>query len=416
MSPADIFLAWQWFDDHETWAKYNIAETCAASISVEDLLELSEHKEKSTEAISTARLKLTYGPMRGSDELRANLAALYSARGPGVKKEDILITPGAIAANHLVFYSLVEPGDHVVCQYPTYEQLYKVPASYGAEISLWRMDPDNQWELDIREFQALIRPNTKLVVLNNPNNPTGAIISRGKLEEIVGLCRDNKISVLCDEVYRPLFHSIGPGDADFPPSAINAGYNNVIVTGSMSKAYSMAGIRTGWIACRNPDIIEKCAAVRHYTNLSVSRLDEAVAAETLNDRCVHALLGRNIKLAKTNAAMLESFIEEHRWACSWAKPRAGTTAFVKFHKRGNPVDDAAFCQTLQEKTGVFFCPGGKCFGGGRDFRGYVRVGFVCETSVLKDGLAALRTFMQGEFENVPTVRTEVETSRSETGQ
>jgi aspartate/methionine/tyrosine aminotransferase len=388
-------------DKYQPTAKYDLAETCAASISIDDLLALSEDKPKSITQLAHTSLKLVYGDIRGSDALRGNLASLYSARGRSVTKEDILITNGAIAANHLVFYSLLNAGDHVVCHYPTYEQLYQVPASFGAEVSLWKTDLGKKWQLDIEELKTLIKLNTKMIILNNPNNPSGAVITRSKLQEIVDIASERGIMVHVDEVYRPLFHSISPSDEDFPPSAINLGYDKVIVTGSLSKAYSLAGIRTGWVACRNNDIIEACAATRHYTTISVSRLDEGVAAEALSDRCIHALLARNIKLARTNLALLEAFIDEHRWSCSWVKPVAGTTAMVKFAKMGKPVDDEVFCEKLHKKTGVMFCPGSKCFGGGIDFKGHVRIGYVCETEVLKAGLAALRTFMEDDFEIIP---------------
>jgi aspartate/methionine/tyrosine aminotransferase len=391
-----------WMDKYETTAKYNIAETCAASISIDDLIALSENKAKSSENLSLTSSKLVYGAVRGSDALRSSLAGLYSARAAGTTKDDILITPGAIAANHLVFYSLIQAGDHVICHYPTYEQLYQVPASFGAEVSLWKADPTKKWELDIEELKSLIRPNTKMIVINNPNNPTGSIVPKRTLEEIAEIAREKDIIVLSDEVYRPLFHSIGPGDDDFPPSALNAGYNKAVVTGSLSKAYSLAGIRTGWIACRNKEILEACAATRHYTNISVSRLDEAVAAEALSERCLHSLLGRNIQLAKSNLSMLEAFIDEHQWACSWVKPVAGTTTFIKFAKMGKPVDDEVFCDQLQQKTGVMFVPGSKCFGRGQDFKGYVRIGFVQEKEVLEQGLAALRSFMEESFADLPT--------------
>ena len=390
-------------DDHETTAKYNIAETCAASISIEDLQNLSENKTQRF-AVPTST-KLTYGDIRGLDALRNNLASLYGAKAASpMSKENILITPGAIAANFLVFYSLIEAGDHVICHYPTYEQLYRVPESLGAEVSLWKADPSRKWQLDLEELKGMIKENTKMIVLNNPNNPTGVIIPKSSLETIVDLAREKEIFILSDEVYRPLFHTIGPMDDEFPPSTINMGYDKVIVTGSLSKAYSLAGIRTGWIACRNKDMIENCAEKRHYNTISVSILDQAVAAEALSDKCIHALLGRNIQLAKTNLALLEGFIEEHRWACSWVTPVAGTTTFVKFAKMGRPIDDVAFCTALQEKTGVLFVPGSKCFGRSQDFRGYIRIGFVQETTVLKEGLAALRTFMEDDFENVPTVK------------
>lgn len=389
-------------DDHETTAKYNIAETCAASISINDLLELSENKAQTAEAVNVSDRKLTYGQIRGDDQLRQNLASLYSARASGMTPDNILITNGAIVANFLVLYSLVGPGDHVICQYPTYEQLYQVPASLGAEVSLWKMDPKNKFKLDIEQLKSMTKENTKLLVLNNPNNPTGQIIPKPQLEEILEFAQEKNMIVMCDEVYRPIFHSIMPSDDDFPPSTINLGYDKVVVTGSFSKAYSMAGIRTGWIASKNKEIIETIAEKRHYTTINVSLLDQAVAAEVVSDRCVHALLGRNISLAKKNLEVLSNFIDEHNWACSWVKPVAGTTALIRFHKMGKPIDDVAFCEKLQEKYGVMFVPASRCFGNGTDFKGHVRAGFVCEHEVLKAGLDELRKFMEEDFADLPT--------------
>lgn len=389
-------------DAYENDAKYNIAETCAASISIDDLIELSDSKEQTKAALQINNRKLLYGAIRGSEELRENLANLYSARAVSVTSDGVLITNGAIVANFLTLYTLAGPGDHVICQYPTYEQLYQVPASFGAEVSLWKMDPKNKWKLDIEELKSMAKENTKLLVLNNPNNPTGAIIPKPQLEEIMEFAAEKKITILCDEVYRPVFHSISPADEDFPSSAINMGYDRVVVTGSFSKAYSMAGLRVGWIACKNKEIIEQIAETRHYTTISVSMLDQAIAAEAVSDRCVHNLLSRNIRLAKKNLELLSNFIDEHNWACSFVKPVAGTTCLVRFHKMGKPIDDVMFCQEVQKKTGVMFVPASKCFGGGTDFKGHVRIGFVSETEVLKNGLDELRKFMEDDYADLPT--------------
>ncbi|KAE8136215.1 hypothetical protein BDV38DRAFT_272262 [Aspergillus pseudotamarii] len=386
------FAVEQWMDKHEHHAKYNIAETCCASISVKDLQELSEDKSLSPLDLST---KLTYGAIRGSERLRGTLANLYSVKTPTrLPSDNVLITPGAIQANFLLLYSLVGPGDHVICHYPTYQQLYSVPASLGAEVSLWKSKEKDGWKLDLNELKELIRPNTKLIILNNPQNPTGAVIPQATLEEIVEIARSSSIFVHADEVYRPIFHSITPMEPEFPSSLLSLGYERTIVTGSMSKAYSLAGIRVGWIASRDRSVIETCASTRHYTTISVSQLDDAIASYALDASCIHNLLKRNIQLAKTNLAILEDFIESYRWACEWVKPRAGTTAFVRFSKMGKPVDDVAFCEMLLERTGVMFVPGSQCFGEGEDFKGYVRIGVVQETHVLEEGLEVLRSFME----------------------
>lgn len=152
-------------DKHETNAKYNVAETCSASLSVRDLHELSEDKS-SHPLDNVLESKLTYGAIRGSERLRTTLANLYSVKTPTqLPPNNVLITAGAIQANFLLLYTLLGPGDHAVCHYPTYQQLYSVPASLGADVSLWKSKEAEGWKLDLEELKALIRPNTKLIVL-----------------------------------------------------------------------------------------------------------------------------------------------------------------------------------------------------------------------------------------------------------
>lgn len=152
-------------DKYETTAKFNTAETCCASVSVDDLRALSEDKE--TDPLGKLQsTKLTYGAIRGSDQLRETLSSLYSAKTTAIlPKDNILITAGAIQANFLVLYSLVGPGDHVICHYPTYQQLYSVPASLGAEVSLWKSKEADGWQLDLEELKAMIKPNTKMIII-----------------------------------------------------------------------------------------------------------------------------------------------------------------------------------------------------------------------------------------------------------
>lgn len=169
----------------------------------------------------------------------------------------------------------------------------------------------------------------------------------------------------------------------------------------MSKAFSLAGIRLGWIASRNSAMIEAFASVRHYTLISVGQLDDRVATQALSSPTVDKLLQRNYQLARQNLADLEAFVCEFEGTVSWTKPLAGTTAFIKFSKGGHPVDDVALCEQLLERHGVMFVPGSQCFGNGRDFKGYVRVGYVPERQAIIDGLDALRKFMRDGYENVP---------------
>ena len=150
-------------DAYENDATYNLAETCCASISLNDLLELSDKKPANILDFSKKQI---YGAIRGSEALRSNIANLYSeASSKPILPERVLVTNGAIQANFLAMYTNVGPGDHVICQYPTYQQLYSVPESFGAEVSLWKSNENNNWSLDLDELRALVRPNTKLIII-----------------------------------------------------------------------------------------------------------------------------------------------------------------------------------------------------------------------------------------------------------
>ncbi|KAI0388847.1 PLP-dependent transferase [Xylariaceae sp. FL0594] len=428
----------QWMDAYEnTPDVLNIAETCASSISISDLSNLAEGKEPGTPASGVLDLsaRMTYGAIRGSEELRQNIAALYSnpeLGGAGreeevtrVSPDNIIITQGAIAANHLIFYALVGPGDHVVCVFPVYQQLYTVPETLGAEVSLWKLKAEDEYVPDVRELKRLIKSNTKMIVINNPNNPTGSTIPEPVLEDIIAIARDRNITILSDEVYRPLFHSLPASSSSPSPSpppsllalSLKHSYPNIITTSSLSKAWALAGIRVGWLATPSLSLLSQIASARDYTTISVSQLDDQIARFALSASVAPKLLARNAELARTNLGLLSRFVEvENSDVCDWVRPTAGTTAFVRFFKSSSdgkqsggagggggerePVDDAEFCKDLLYETGVMAVPGGKCFGvgvGGSGsegaFKGFVRIGYVCETEVLRKALEKMTWYV-----------------------
>lgn len=418
MVRLEPFEVERWMDTYEvTPGVLNVAETCVSSISVDELVRLSTDKQASS-PIDTS-IKLTYGAILGSEVLRELVAdAVSGGTAVPLGSDDIIITQGAISANFLALYSLVGQGDHVICVYPTYQQLYSVPESLGAEVSLWRLRESNGYVPDIKELDELVKENTKasnnlhnpnppcdtylqfqwqMIIINNPNNPTGVPIPTKVLTELAEFAKKRDIILFSDEVYRPLFHAGIKNNPDMPPTAAALGYDKVIVTGSMSKAYALAGIRVGWVVSRDKKIIEILASARDYTTISVSQLDDQVARFALSPAVRAPLLERNISLANHNAMILGAFVQSHSSVCSWLAPTAGTTAFIQFRNGGKPVDDAAFCRDLLKKTKVLLVAGSLCFGQGQDFSGYVRVGFVCATEVLEEALKRLSEYVAKEL-------------------
>jgi aspartate/methionine/tyrosine aminotransferase len=367
------------------------------------LLDISEDRRTSEQHLSLTTAKLHQNDSgNGHVELRNNLAALYSARSGAVTSEDIIITNGGQAAIYTALSALVSSGDHIICQSPIDGFFFNTCVSLGAEVVRWTAEPGKKWRLDLEELKSLIKDNTKLIIIQNPCDPTGAIVSRPLLETMLELAEEKGVVLLADESYRPLFHSITPSDDDFPPAAINLGFKKVVVTGTVENVYGLAGVRAGWLVTTDKAILGACKKARRSKALAASTLDELVAAEAISDSCIHALLAKNIKLCQTNLDLLQSFIEEHSWGCSWIKPQAGNMALLKFHKMGKPVDSRAFCTLLVEKASILLCPVSEGFGGSQDLRGYVRVAFGGKTEDIKFALSAWKMFMEGHFEAVPT--------------
>lgn len=247
----------EWMNAYETGAKYNIAETCVNSVSIDELFELTG-ADKQAFLSSMCSQRLTYGYIEGAPELKSGICKLYKT----LKPEEIVTTHGASGANHHIFYSLVEPGDRVISIMPTYQQLYSIPESFGADLNLLHLSEKNGFLPDLDELRALAVPGTKMICINNPNNPTGALMTKDMLMQIVEIAKSVGAYVMCDEVYRHLTQ-----DDVWSESIVDL-YDKGISVSSMSKVFSLAGIRLGWIATHDKSVIKSCLSHRDYNLVS----------------------------------------------------------------------------------------------------------------------------------------------------
>ncbi|MFM1651049.1 aminotransferase [Brevibacillus sp. B_LB10_24] len=366
------FAVEEWMNKYEMSAIYNIAETCVDSFTLEDLISI-DGTNPDEFFRSLYEKKLTYGHIEGSPEFKSLVANLYDSVDP----QNVLVMNGGIAANFLVFYSLVKPGDHVVSVHPTYQQIYEVPRSFGATVDLLHLRPENKYLPDLEELRSLVKENTKLICLNNPNNPSGAIIERELLEQIVEIARSCGAYLLCDEVYRNLLQ-----DDDLIVPSVADLYEKGISTSSMSKVLSLAGLRLGWIAGPK-DVIAECFKHRDYTTISVGMLDDILAVHALKN--YDLILKRNRKIIKDNLEILDDWVANEP-AITYVKPRAGTTAMLKVDL---PVSSTVFCEGLLKETGAFLTPG-ICF----DMEGWVRIGYACDTETLRQGLQKVSEYIR----------------------
>ena len=365
------FAVEEWMNAWEVGAKYNIAETCVDSISMNELFELTG--EDKTEFLNRlCARRLSYGDIEGLPEFRKGVCGLYKT----LNIENIVPTHGASGANHHVFYSLISPGDRVVSIMPTYQQLYSIPESYGADVQILHLSKENNYLPDLEKLRRLVTPKTKMICINNPNNPTGALMSEQMLREIVEIARSADAWILCDEVYRHLSQEDG-----WCPSIVDL-YEKGISVSSMSKVFSLAGLLLGWIATHDMSVVKSCLSHRDYNLVSCGVFDEMLAAVALKHR--DKLLERSRKIVRENLQILDDWVgsEPH---VSYVKPKAGTTALVYYDL---DISSYEFCEEMYKKTGAFVTPG-DCF----EVPHSMRIGYAYGKQDLIDGLKAISEYI-----------------------
>ena len=365
------FAVEEWMNAWEVGAKYNIAETCVDSISMNELFELTG--EDKTEFLNRlCARRLSYGDIEGLPEFRKGVCGLYKT----LNIENIVPTHGASGANHHVFYSLISPGDRVVSIMPTYQQLYSIPESYGADVQILHLSKENNYLPDLEKLRRLVTPKTKMICINNPNNPTGALMSEQMLREIVEIARSVDAWILCDEVYRHLSQEDG-----WCPSIVDL-YEKGISVSSMSKVFSLAGLRLGWIATHDMNVVKSCLSHRDYNLVSCGVFDEMLAAVALKHR--DKLLERSRKIVRENLQILDDWVSSEPHV-SYVKPKAGTTALVYYDL---DIPSYEFCEEMYKKTGAFVTPG-DCF----EVPHSMRIGYAYGKQNLLDGLKAISEYI-----------------------
>ena len=359
-----------WMNEFELQCEFNLAETCVESITIAQLLELAGRDE--TALSELLPLKMTYGAIEGSDRLRDAIAALYDRQA----RDNILVTHGTIGANALVHQALVSQGDTVISIVPSYQQHYSLPESIGANVQLLHLRAENNFLPDFDELRALVTPGTRMIAVTNPNNPTGALIEGDQLEELVAIARAADAWILSDEVYRGTDQE-GSGMT----SSIADIYEKGISTAGLSKAFSLAGLRVGWLAAPR-EVFEAVMIHRDYNTISVSMIDDHLAALAMEN--YKKILARSQEITRGNLRTLTAWVEQEPMI-SWVRPRSGTTALLKYDLN---TPSHEFCTSLLKETGVLFTPGSAF-----DMEGYVRIGYANGPAVLTAGLDKVSAFI-----------------------
>lgn len=288
-------------------------------------------------------LSLGYTESAGHPLLRAEIASLYE----GVSPDEVLVFSGAQEAIFALCNVLLGPGDHAVVTWPAYQSLYEVARGAGAEVSLLSLEAEEDWQLDLSKLVAALMPRTRLLTLNFPHNPTGALPAAHEFARAVSLARERGAYVFSDEVYRGLEYDA----SDCLPAAVEL-YERAVSLGVMSKAWALAGLRIGWIATHDSELRQKLAAFKDYTTICNSAPSEVLSIIALRAR--DRVLERNRGIIQENLAHVDAFFNRHREVYEWACPRAGCIAFPRL-KLPLPIEQ--FCGGLLEHQGVMLLPG-----------------------------------------------------------
>ena len=351
-------------NDYEEQAVYNLGETCIDSLTVGELLTLA--CENVDEYLRNLKdMRLTYGHIFGSPEFLEGVAGLYE----NVKPEQVIPTHGAIGANHQVIMSMIKPEDNMISVMPTYQQHYSIPESIGAEVRIHQLTLENNFLPDLELLRSQVDEHTKMITINNPDNPTGSWISKEDMMEIVKIAESVGAYILSDEVYRGISE-----DGSYMHSIVDL-YDKGISVGSMSKIFSLAGLRMGWIVTRSKDVLEACHQRRDYDTISCGALDDMLAALALKHK--EKIFDRNRAILLKNRAILDKWVNETE-GVRYLKPVAGTTALVYYDK---DIPSYDLCVRLIKEKGVLFTPGSAF-----ELEGTVRIGYAFDSKTLKEGL------------------------------
>ena len=367
----------EWLNELETSAALDIAQSTIASLTTDEILALADDEQGGPGMGAKAfydqlgAKKQNYGWIEGSPAFKQGVAALYQGvDGRGIDPRNVLQMNGATGANLAVLYTLVNPGDHVVAEYPTYQPLYEIPRTLGAKVDLWRIHEEDGWQPRIEELERLVNRDAKLICINNASNPTGTVLSRDQLEAIAQIARSVGAYVLSDEVYLPL------EDTGSYCSIVDV-YERGIATNSLSKTYSVPGIRIGWIVC-DAELADRLRTCRDYSLICAGVFSDAMAVHVLRHR--DQILARNRDIMLRNRAIVQEWIDGEPRA-SWVPPRGVSTSFIRLDL---PMDDEAFCRKLLATRGVLLVPGSRF-----ELPCGARLGYCAQEETLRRGLDEL---------------------------
>lgn len=355
------FVLEEWLGKYRDSATHHLGMSIGPKWTMAELRALMSDAER--EAFDGA--ELGYCPTNGRETLRAALASPYGARA-----EEIVVFNGGAEALLALFFVAAEPGANVVVPTPSFAPFVELPTAFNLETRRYTLRQENGFELDVDEIKGLVDERTKLILVNTPHNPSGALAGEPAMRALDDFAQRRGIQLVVDEVYHPIYHGV---------HARSVGeYTRTTVLGDFSKAFSLPGLRIGWLLERDAKRRRELERAHSYFTVSTSMPSELLAEVAARNR--EKIFERTRAVSAENLALLDAWVAEHEERIEWLRPHGSMTAFPRL--RG--VDDARpFCVAAAER-GVLLVPG-ECFGAPAHFR----IGFGSKMPRYADALATL---------------------------
>ena len=332
------FLLEEYFADWEFNATHHMTASDVESMSTSQLLDLATAEDR----YGFENAWLGYTEPKGAPDLREAIADTYE----DLDADNILCFAGAAEGIYAAMRVLLCSKDHLIVPVPNYQSAESV-AEDVCEVTGIGLNFENGWCLDLQEVENSIKSNTKIISVNYPHNPDGMIMSRDDLFSLIEICRSNGLILFSDEVFR----GIELDDKDRLPQVADI-YEKGISLGVMSKAYGLPGLRIGWLAAKNRELLDEISRYKHYLSITNSSSSERLALIALKAR--RKILKENQTYLRKNIEELESFFLSYPSLFQWRRPQGGCIAYPKFI---GPGGGEKFCHDLLKKKGVFLLPG-----------------------------------------------------------
>ena len=351
---------------YENEVDFNLSESGVLPLRVEEVLQGAK------DPADFLSLSLKYPESDGSEELRGHIAAWY-----GTTPDHVLVTNGGSEANFTALWGLLEKGDHAAVMLPNYLQTWGLARAYAAKTNGFCLVEGSEngkprWALDVEGLHRAVSKKTRLIVVTNPNNPTGAVLNQQEMDEIVRVARKARAWLLVDEIYRG-------AEVNGPLTPTFWGrYDKLLITSGLSKAFGLPGLRLGWIVAP-PKTIAKLCSYHDYTTLTPTMLSDRLARVVMEPVRREQVLERTRAIIRRNLPRLESWIHSHNDIFSYIPPVAGAITFFRYKL---PISSAALFDRLRKERSVLITPGDH-FGVGR----YIRVGYGYDVDYTLRGLA-----------------------------